>query len=339
MAAKSKISEFLQSLLNSQRLGSQVAYHQALPATPAQWAKPTRPWPSAIEAILRPAGIKRLYRHQAQAIDLIRNDRHVMVATPTASGKTLIYDLPVLEHFITDPEATALYVFPLKALAQDQLQTFEMLSAHLGSARPSAAIYDGDTSGYQRKKIRQAPPNLIITTPEMLHLSLMAFHPKWAAFWRRLRMVVIDEVHTYRGVMGSHVAQIFRRFQRLCRRYGAAPTYIFSSATVANPARLAGQLTGLKVVEITESGAPRGERHVIFINPENGPAQTAILLLKAALHRNLRTIVYTQSRKMTELIAIWAGEQTADLADRISAYRAGFLPEERREIETRLSKG
>ena len=339
MAAKSKISEFLQSLLNSQRLGSQVAYHQALPATPAQWAKPIRPWPSAIEAILGPAGIKRLYRHQAQAIDLIRNGRHVMVATPTASGKTLIYDLPVLEHFITDPEATALYIFPLKALAQDQLQTFEMLSAHLGSARPSAAIYDGDTSGYQRKKIRQAPPNLVITTPEMLHLSLMAFHPKWAAFWRRLRMVVVDEVHTYRGVMGSHLSQIFRRFHRIAGHYDRSPTFVFSSATVANPAQLINQLTGLNVDVVDTSSAPRGRRHLLFLNPTLGPARTAILLLKMALKQNLRTIVYTQSRKLTELIAMWAGNESGDFADRISAYRAGLLPQERRDIETRLANG
>ena len=339
MAAKSKISEFLQSLLNSQRLGSQVAYHQALPATPAQWAKPSRPWPSAIEAMLGITGINRLYRHQAQAIDLIRNDRHVMVATPTASGKTLIYDLPVLEHFITDPEATALYVFPLKALAQDQLQTFETLSAHLGSARPSAAIYDGDTSGYQRKKIRQAPPNLIITTPEMLHLSLMAFHPKWAAFWRRLRMVVIDEVHTCRGVMGSHLSQIFRRFHRIAGHYDRSPVFVFCSATVANPDQLINQLAGLDVEVVDTSSAPRGRRHLVFLNPALGPARTAILLLKMALKLKLRTIVYTQSRKLTELIAMWAANESGGFADRISAYRAGLLPQERREIEAQLANG
>ncbi len=339
MVLESKISEFLQSLLNSRSLGSQIVYHQTLPATPVQWAELSRPWPDAIDTMLEPAGIKHLYRHQALAIDLIRNGRHVMVATPTASGKTLIYDLPVLEHFLADPEATALYIFPLKALAQDQLQTFEMLTTHLESTRPSAAIYDGDTSAYQRKKIRQAPPNLIITTPEMLHLSLMAFHQKWAAFWRRLRMVVVDEVHTYRGVMGSHLSQIFRRFHRIARHYGSSPTFVFSSATVANPAQLINQLAGMNVDVVDTSSAPRGRRHLLFLNPALGPARTAILLLKMALKQNLRTIVYTQSRKLTELIAMWAGNESGHLADRISAYRAGLLPQERREIEARLANG
>jgi DEAD/DEAH box helicase domain-containing protein len=173
----------------------------------------------------------------------------------------------------------------------------------------------------------------------MLHLSLLAHHRKWAPFLSRLHMVVVDEVHTYRGLMGSHVAQIFRRFDRICRRYGVSPTFIFSSATVANPAQLAHQLTGLRVKTIDESGAPRGRRHLVFFNPMLGPARATILLLKAALQNELRTIVYTQSRKLTELIAIWAGNESGDFADRISAYRAGLLPQERRDIEARLCSG
>jgi DEAD/DEAH box helicase domain-containing protein len=178
-----------------------------------------------------------------------------------------------------------------------------------------------------------------LTNPEMIHLSLLPHHLKWAEFFRALDTVVVDEVHTYRGIMGSHMAQVFRRLRRICSFYGAAPTFVFCSATVSNPAQLAEQLTGLPVDTITESGAPLGKKHVVFINPDQGPAQTAILLLKAALHRGLRTIVYTQSRKLAELIAIWAGSQSGPFASRISAYRAGFLPEERREIEARLAKG
>jgi DEAD/DEAH box helicase domain-containing protein len=335
----SKIKEYLQSLIKSERLGSQVVFHRVLPEKTARWSNVKSNWSPEIRHALIAGGIRKLYQHQVQAIELIQDGRHVIVATPTASGKTLIYNLPTLAGFQQENNARSLYIFPLKALAQDQLRAFEQLTADFGEIKPTAAIYDGDTSAYRRKRIREAPPNVILTNPEMLHLSLLAHHRKWQTFLKDLKTVVVDEVHTYRGVMGSHVAQIFRRFQRICQRYGAAPTFIFSSATVANPARLAGQLTGLKVEEITESGAPRGERHVIFINPETGPAQTAIMLLKAALHRHLRTIVYTQSRKMTELIAIWAGDQTGGMADRISAYRAGFLPEERREIESRLSKG
>ncbi len=336
---ESEISKFLKSLFNSERLGSQVVFQKILPATPPDWAEPQKPWPDAIQAVLRSIGIKNLYRHQAKAIDFIRSGRHVIVATPTASGKTLVYDLPVLEHFLTDPDFTALFIFPLKALAQDQLQTFEAMAAHLKPGGPTAAIYDGDTSAYRRKCIREAPPNVVITNPEMVHLSFLAHHRKWASFLSRLHLVVVDEVHTYRGVMGSHVAQIFRRFHRICRHYGSSPTFVFSSATVANPAQLTRQLAGLEVKTIDKSSAPRGRRHLVFFNPVLGPARTAIVLLKAALEKGLRTIVYTQSRKLTELIAIWAGNESGSFAERISAYRAGLLPEERREIEARLASG
>jgi len=333
------VNEYIASLIKSQRLGSQVVFHRVLPEIPAGWSLAEPSWSPEIRRALAALGIRRLYRHQVRAIELVKGGKHVIVATPTASGKSLIYNLPTLEQFQLDRNSKSLYIFPLKALAQDQLRAFEHLAAEFGEAKPTAAIYDGDTSAYRRKRIRQAPANVILSNPEMLHLSFLAHHRKWRGFFEGLKTVVVDEVHTYRGVMGSHAAMILRRFQRICRRYGAEPTFIFSSATVADPARLAGQLTGLKVNAITESGAPRGRRHVLFINPHTGPAQTAILLLKAALHRRLRTIVYTQSRKLTELIAIWAGEQTSETADRISAYRAGFLPEERRKIEARLSRG
>jgi len=336
---QSQIGPLLDSFFASERLRSQVVFRKTLPATRARWADPREAWPDPIRVVLESAGIKKLYRHQATAMDFIRNGRHVIVATPTASGKTLVYDLPVLEHFLSDPDATALYIFPLKALAQDQLQTFETLSAYLEPSRPTGATYDGDTSAYRRKRIREAPPNVVITNPEMLHLSLLAHHRKWAPFLSKLHMVVVDEVHTYRGVMGSHMAQIFRRFHRICRLYGISPTFVFSSATVANPAQLAHQLTGLSVETIDKSGAPRGRRHLVFLNPMLGPARAAIHLLKAALENGLRTIVYTQSRKLTELIAMWAGSESGAFADRISAYRAGLLPQERRDIESRLSSG
>ena len=336
---ESDITNFLKSFLNSERLGSQVVFQKILPATPPEWAEPQKPWPHAIQAVLKYSGFENLYRHQAKAIDFIRNGRHVIIATPTASGKTLVYNLPLLEHFLTDPDFTALYIFPLKALAQNQLQTFEALAAHLEPGGPTAAIYDGDTSAYRRKCIREAPPNVVITNPEMVHLSFLAHHRKWAPFFSRLHLVVVDEVHTYRGVMGSHVAQIFRRFHRICRHYGSSPIFVFSSATVANPAQLTKQLTGLEVKTIDKSSAPRGRRELVFLNPDLGPARAAIVLLKAALEKGLRTIVYTQSRKLTELIALWASNESGALAERISAYRAGLLPEERREIEARLASG
>jgi DEAD/DEAH box helicase domain-containing protein len=335
----SKISEYLQSLNNSRDLGTQVVFQTTLPQNPATWREIGAEWPSEIKKALQSQGIYSFYQHQAQAIDLIRKKCHVIVATPTASGKTLVYNLPVLENFLKNKNSKSLYIFPLKALAQDQLQTFRQMAVHFGETRPTAAIYDGDTSAYRRKRIRNAPANVLLTNPEMLHLSFLAHHRKWSNFFQNLQTVVVDEVHTYRGVLGSHVAQIFGRLHRLCRLYGASPTFVFSSATVADPAHLARQLTGLSVTAITKSGAPRSNRSLVFINPETGAIQAAILLLKAALHRELRTIVYTQSRKLTELIALWASKQSGNLANRISAYRAGFLAEERRDIEMRLSRG
>ena len=340
MAQPKGIKEYIQSLMASKRLGDQVVHHMVIPDHAPVLSKPEKPWPKQINTIIKSAKIHDLYQHQADAVDLIRSGRHLVVATPTASGKTLIYNLPVLENVLKNPESKALYIFPLKALAQDQLRTFKEMAGTDGrKKKPTIEIYDGDTTAWHRKRIRQASPNILLTNPEMIHLSLLAHHHKWADFIRGLDVVVVDEVHTYRGIMGSHMAQVFRRLRRICSFYGKDPLFIFCSATVSNPSELAQQLTGLFVETITKSGAPMGAKHLVFMNPVQGPAQTAILLLKAALHRGLRTIVYTQSRKLTELIAIWAGSQSGAFAHRISAYRAGFLPEERRDIEARLAKG
>ena len=339
MTRKADVNEYVDALRASPRMRDQVVHHSVQPARPPRPAPPPDSGNGAAAAVLSALGIDRLYRHQAEAIDAIRAGCHVVVATPTASGKTLIYNLPVFEQVARNPTARALYLFPLKALAQDQLATIRAMAAAVNGTGPSSAVYDGDTSAWHRRKIRETPPNILLTNPEMLHLSLLPYHEKWRPFLKHLAVVVVDEVHTYRGLMGSHMAQVFRRFIRICAHYGAAPTFVFSSATVGNPAELAEGLTGLSVTAITRSGAPRGRRHVVFMDPLSGPAQTAILLLKAALHRGLRTIVYTQSRKLTELLALWAGSRAGRFADKISAYRAGFLPEARREIEAKLSSG
>ncbi|WP_373500471.1 DEAD/DEAH box helicase [Desulfococcus sp.] len=340
MTPVSDINEYVGAFKASPRMGDQVIYHMVLPERPADLAAPERPFPAPILEILSACGISRLYRHQALAVDRIRNGEHVVAATPTASGKTMIYNLPVLENILKNPASSALYLFPLKALAQDQLRTFTAMAGKSSALnRATAAIYDGDTSNWHRRRIRENPPNVLLTNPEMLHLSLLPYHAAWSGFLSHIDIVVIDEVHTYRGIMGSHMAQVFRRFRRICAHHGTSPVFVFSSATVANPAELAAELTGLDVAPITISGAPQGKKHLIFVDPNQGPARTAILLLKAALHRNLRTIVYAQSRKLTELIALWAGSRAGAFADRISPYRAGFLPEERREIEARLAGG
>ncbi|MBW1955779.1 MAG: DEAD/DEAH box helicase [Deltaproteobacteria bacterium] len=333
------IDDYVRALKSSPLLAGQVLYHRVFPPVAPAWYRSRKPWPEPVQKALNEIGIHRLYAHQARAMDALRANRSVVVATPTASGKTLIYTLPVLEKFFHNTDIRALYLFPLKALAQDQLRVFQEITGAMEGILPAAAIYDGDTTAWRRKKIREHPPNILLTNPEMLHLSLLPHHTKWAGFLKRLQMVVVDEVHTYRGIMGSHMAQVFRRFNRVCARYGAHPAYLFSSATISNPSQLSEQLTGIQADPVTESGAGRGKRHLLFINPTESAARMAIVLLKAALARNLRTIVYTQSRKLTELIALWAATQAGPYSEKISAYRAGFLPEERREVEHRLSTG
>ncbi|MBF0225007.1 MAG: DEAD/DEAH box helicase [Desulfobacterales bacterium] len=336
---KNGLKEYIDSLKNSLKLKNTIKFHKVLPSEEASFLKPKFSWPSEIYDILKKMGINELYKHQAEAIDSIRLERHVVSSTPTASGKTLIYNIPVFEQILRNPLSTALFIFPLKALAQDQLRIFREMASYCSKFKPTAEIYDGDTPQFKRKEIRSNPPNVIFTNPEMLHLSFIAYHRSWYDFLSRLKIVVIDEVHTYRGFMGSHMAQVFRRLIRICNYYRAEPIFIFSSATIANPEELAEQLTGLNVVSIKESGAPKGKKHIVFIDPIQGASTAAIFLLKAALEKKLRTIVYTQSRILSELIAIWAKNDSGKFAKYISPYRAGLLPEERREIEKKLSNG
>jgi len=339
MNKKPDVREYIESLVNSTRMSHQVAYHKVIDGHKGSTADTKKPLPEDVIKVIGHTIGGGLYRHQAEAIDLIRSGKHVVVATPTASGKTIIYNIPVMEQMLRNNNSRALYIFPLKALARDQLKAFEKTAGYFTDFRPTAAIYDGDTTAWNRKKIRMSPPNVLMSNPEMLHLSILPHHEKWAEFLKGLETVVIDEVHTYRGIMGSHMAQVFRRMKRICALYGSDPSFVFSSATIANPSDLSGRLTGLDVKEVTKDTAPKGKRHIILLNPDTGPAQAAILLLKAALFRGLRTIVYTQSRRMTELIALWAGSRAGEFKEKIAAYRAGFLPEERREIEEKLSSG
>lgn len=337
------VGEYIAALLAS-RFKTQVTHHRLLPGNVAAHAPNRRPWPAAVQKLLDRQGIE-LFTHQALATDHLRAGHSVVVATPTASGKSLVYNLPVLENFLRDPDARALYLFPLKALAQDQKAALEELTAHWpAEARPTVGIYDGDTSDHFRRKMRRDPPAVLITNPEMLHLAILPHHEQWTAFLAGLTQVVVDEAHTYRGVLGAHMAQLFRRLGRIAGRYGAKPAYALCTATVGNPGELASQLLGKDADEptvITQSGAPQGPRHFVFVNPDDSPSTTAIALLKAALARNLRTIVYCRSRRMTELISLWAtgSEGAGKWGKRISAYRAGFLPEERRQIEARMHSG
>lgn len=337
--AQNRILEYIQSLRKSERLGPQVKAYDFTPKRHGELRRIPDDLSSSMGKLLLKSGINKFYSHQLEAINAIGKGEHVAISTPTASGKSLIYNLPFLKAFSKDPATRAIYVFPLKALTQDQLTTFQAWAQHMDQGGPDSAVYDGDTSAYRRRKIRQNPPNVIMTNPEMLHLGLLPHHSKWGDFFRRLKLVVIDEVHTYRGLFGCHMAQVLRRLLRICRLYGAQPTFVFTSATIGNPGSLAQHLTGLRVRAIEQSGAPQGGRHMVLMDPFDGPAQTAILLLKAAMARQLRTIVYTQSRKLAELITLWVQQRAERFADKINVYRAGLLAEERRQIESDLKSG
>lgn len=335
------VGAYVQSLLDCPGLSPQITGHRIIPAAEPEYGKSHVPWSAAISGLLAARGIS-LYSHQALATDYIRAGKSVVVSTPTASGKSLIYNLPVLEQYLHDPDARALYLFPLKALAQDQLGAFASLcSAWPRDARPRADIYDGDTSDYKRRRIRQDPPAALITNPEMLHLGILPYHQNWSTFLANLSLVIVDEAHTYRGVFGSHMAQVFRRLNRVASRYGANPAYIFCTATLGNPLELASRLMGGEgpAALVDKSGAPQGKRHFLFINPEQAASSCAIDLLKRALEQGLRTIVYCHTRRLTELISIWAGSEAGPWKDRISSYRAGYLAEERRDIEARMASG
>jgi DEAD/DEAH box helicase domain-containing protein len=334
------LDAFLRALRTSPFFAPQVVFEQTTPGREAEYAEPARPWLPEIEVVLRTAGVERLYAHQARAIDLVRSGRHTVVATPTASGKTLVYTLPILERIVADPSSRTLYLSPLKALAQDQLRSLTELCRPLESLHEiRAAIYDGDTSAHFRRKMRDRPPHVLLSNPEMLHLSFLPYHGQWHEFLRRLEFVVVDEVHSYRGVMGSNMAWVFRRLLRVCEYYGSRPTFVFCSATVGNPGDLANGLTGLTAECVTDSTSPSGAKHFFFVNPLEGAARMTVNLLLSALPKGIRTIVYTQSRRMTELIAMWCGDRMGPLKHKVSAYRAGFLPGERREIERKLASG
>ncbi len=338
---KGSIEEYLAALQGSVKFGPQVVWLEKIAGRSAGYSEPEKPWAAKLQKVLVGMGLENgLYKHQAEAVNKIRAGANVIVATPTASGKSFIYNLPVFEHLLAHPDKHALYLFPLKALAQDQLQAIEKISSLLPeNIRPRAAIYDGDTSAYFRKKLRDYPPQILISNPDMLHLSMLGYHGQWSGFWSGLTHVIIDEVHTYRGVFGSHMAWVLRRLRRICKLYGSDPVFVLSSATVGNPGELAENLLGQPARVLTESGAPQGKRSFVFLDPYDSPAYAASQLLEAALKRGLRTIVYTQSRKITELVSMWTAAKLGDLRDKLTAYRAGFLPEERREIEGKLASG
>jgi DEAD/DEAH box helicase domain-containing protein len=338
----SALADWLSALREDETLGRAIRHHALLaPSAPSHATDFVLP--EALAPVLRARGIGALYAHQARAIAALRGGRDVVLATPTASGKSLVYALPALEACLGDPAARALLLFPLRALEQDQKKKLEADIAALrlpaGAARPRVAIYDGDTPTGERRKLREHPPNLLITTPDMLHLGLLPHHESWAQLFRGLRLVVLDELHSYRGVFGAHVAQVMRRLDRVATHHGAAPRFVCASATIANPGEHAHNVTGRSFEVVEADGAARAPRHVLLLNPGGSPYTAAARLFRMAVRRGLRTIAFTKARRVTELLHAWIEAAEPALARRISSYRAGFLPEERREIERRLFEG
>ena len=319
-----------------------------IPAQPGRY----RALPAEIEPRLRQAlarkGITRLYSHQAEAWSCARRGEHLVMVTPTASGKTLCYNLPVLDA-VLQQRSKALYLFPTKALSQDQVAEISDLN-RLGELGVRAYTFDGDTPGDARKAVRTRG-DIVVSNPDMLHQGILPHHTKWAQLFENLRFIVIDELHSYRGVFGSHMANLLRRLRRICRFYGVAPQFILCSATIANPGELASQLIGDKVTTIAESGAPQGEKRLLLWNPPVVNADLGIrasarsqtlAVARQALRRGLKCIIFAHSRLMVEVLTKYLKDKfdrEPGKPARVTAYRGGYLPTERRATEQRLRQG
>ena len=344
----------LSDLRGDRAFMANVAAWRTLPAQDAVYA----PIPASLSAGVR-AGLARrqipaLYSHQDEALHHAGAGRNVVVVTPTASGKTLAYNLPVFEALLSNPAARALYLFPTKALAQDQLAGLRSWVQDIPTALPEAqavAVYDGDTPSSERARIRNRA-RIVLSNPDMLHAGILPAHTQWAAFFEGLRFVVVDEIHTYRGVFGSHVANVLRRLQRICAHYGSKPQFICTSATIANPRQLAETLLEQEVHCITRNGAPRGEKQVILYNPpiydlELGLRRSAVLETQAigarAVRSDVQSIIFGRSRLTTELLLTYLRESLndagLDVQRAVRGYRGGYMPTERRAIEAGLRSG
>jgi DEAD/DEAH box helicase domain-containing protein len=342
-----QVDQIVEQMLADPSIAANIAAYREVPAREAEYQDfPDSTNPSLVAA-LRLRGVERLYGHQREAIDAVRCGEDTVVVTPTASGKTLCYNVPVLEAVLADANSRALYLFPTKALSQDQVHELHSLVEALG-ADIKTHTFDGDTPPTARKSIRETG-HIVVTNPDMLHTGILPHHTRWYRLFESLRFVVIDELHIYRGVFGSHVANVIRRLRRICRYYGSDPVFICCSATIANPDELAGRIIEKPVRLIDTNGAPSGKKHVVLYNP---PVVNRQLGLRASsrlaardvamnfLRNNVQTIVFSRSRTGIELLlqylrdAVGAGRRNA-----VRGYRSGYLPLQRREIERGLRDG
>ncbi len=349
---------FLERLGEEKFFASQIAHIETIPARDAVYGDVHGGLHPAVAALLAEQGITRLYSHQAEAINHIRDGKNTVIVTSTASGKTLCYNIPIVETLLADSMATTLCIYPTKALAQDQLRGIGNFNRPEAGIEFMAGAYDGDTPGNLRRRLRDGG-NIILTNPDMLHAGILPNHARWNRFFTHLKYVVIDEVHAYRGVFGSHLANVMRRLQRICAHYGSSPQFICSSATIANPREHAERITQQPMELVDNDGSPRGPRKFVFWNPplrdtaamgnpsdwrvggdRKSPMWESVHLLTALVKEGVQTIVFVRTRLAAELIF----KNTRDLlrpisrrlAESVHAYRGGYLPEERREIERRL---
>ena len=326
-----------------------VTEWRTLPATEGRYAPLPDDMDPRLCDVLRARGIHRLYCHQAECFRLAQQGRDFVVVTPTASGKTLCYNLPVVSAILKNSDARALYLFPTKALSADQVSgLYDMIEA-LG-VDIKTYTYDGDTQAAARKAIREAG-HIVVTNPDMLHANILPHHTRWVKLFENLEYIVIDELHTYRGIFGSHLANVLRRLMRLCAFYGSHPRFILCSATIANPLELATQLTGREITAVTENGAPMGERHFVFYNPpvvnrqlgiRRGVVNEVKRIAEGLLRNDIPSIVFCKSRIQVEVITRHLKECARNAygySGRVRGYRGGYLPSERREIERGLRAG
>jgi len=339
-----KLIDIVEKLGNSGRFGSRIVYQKILSCQPPRYGN-INVESSWIKHYLKAKGL-RLYTHQCQAVTILQQGRNLLITTATASGKTLAFNLPVIEKLKNDPRATALYLYPTKALANDQLKTILELEKDSGIDL-SASIYDGDTSG-SKKSLILSRSRIILSNPYQMHHSLNQ-HWKWERFFKNLSFIILDEAHQYRGVFGSHIALLIRRINRILDYYGAKPQFVVSTATLANPVEFSTKLTGREFELVEEDGSPHGDKYFFLYNPFTAyqdimsTHQETVDLLMYLVRQGLQVLCFTSSRKMAELIAKWAKdklkESGSQLGLRISSYKAGYMPEQRRDIESSIKDG
>lgn len=339
-----RISEFIEQIKTDEFYRGQIVHEEIIPAQHPIAAALKKPLHPVIQERLRDLGIDALYDHQTETINAVRQGKNIILVSGTSSGKSLCYNIPVLESMLESRKNTALYLFPTKALAQDQLRA--LFEFKVNEAVP--ATYDGDTPSEERSWVRKNA-NLILSNPDMLHQGILPRHAQWGNFFLNLRFVIIDEAHTLRGIFGSNVANVIRRLRRICAAYGSDPQFILTSATIGNPQELAENLTGLPFEVVEKDGSPRGEKNFLFWNPpfldetkerrKSANSETVSLFLQL-VRAGIKTLVFSKSRKAAELVYKYSRQEIEKkLARRIAPYRAGYLARDRREIEKRLFTG